>query len=113
QSHKHLVILRAQHARIERAELWVTDIEILRLHYARTCEAWYKACVEKKDEIVCLYDERFWRMWVFYLAGAAMAFRHMGQMVFQAQLSKSLDAVPTTREYIAETERYYARLVNQ
>ena len=76
--------------KIERAQLWVTDVEILRVHYARTCEAWYKTCVEKKDEIVELYDEKFWRMWVFYLAGAAMAFRHMGQMVFQAQLAKSL-----------------------
>ena len=97
--------------KIERAQLWVTDIEILRLHYARTCEAWYKTCVEKKDEITALYDEKFWRMWVFYLAGAAMAFRHMGQMVFQVQLAKSIDAVPLTRDYIAETERHYARLV--
>lgn len=97
--------------KIERAQLWVTDIEILRLHYARTCEAWYETCVEKKDEIVALYDEKFWRMWVFYLAGAAMAFRHMGQMVFQAQLAKSLEAVPMTRDYIGDTERHYARLM--
>jgi cyclopropane-fatty-acyl-phospholipid synthase len=97
--------------KIERAQLWVSDIEILRLHYARTCEAWYKTCVAKKDEIVALYDEKFWRMWVFYLAGAAMAFRHMGQMVFQVQLAKSLEAVPITRDYIVETERHYARLV--
>lgn len=97
--------------KIERAQLWVTDLEILRLHYARTCEAWYQTCVEKKDEIVDLYDEKFWRMWVFYLAGAAMAFRHMGQMVFQVQLAKSIDAVPMTRDYIADTERHYARLV--
>ena len=97
--------------KIERAQLWVSDIEILRLHYARTCEAWYETCVEKKDEITALYDEKFWRMWVFYLAGAAMAFRHMGQMVFQVQLAKSIDAVPITRDYIAETERHYARLM--
>lgn len=97
--------------KIERAQLWVTDIEILRVHYARTCEAWYKTCVEKKQEIVALYDEKFWRMWVFYLAGAAMAFRHMGQMVFQVQLAKSMEAVPLTRDYIAETERHYARLM--
>lgn len=96
--------------KIERAQLWVSDIEILRLHYARTCEAWYETCVAKKDEIITLYDEKFWRMWVFYLAGAAMAFRHMGQMVFQVQLAKSLEAVPITRDYIAETERHYARL---
>lgn len=97
--------------RIERAQLWVTDMEILRLHYARTCEAWYHTCVAKKQEIVDLYDEQFWRMWVFYLAGAAMAFRHMGQMVFQVQLAKSIDAVPMTRDYIADTERHYVRLV--
>jgi cyclopropane-fatty-acyl-phospholipid synthase len=96
--------------KIERAQLWVTDIEILRLHYAHTCEAWYKTCVERKDEIVALYDEQFWRMWVFYLAGAAMAFRHMGQMVFQVQLARSLEAVPITRDYIADTERHYVRL---
>ncbi len=99
--------------RIERAGLWLTDCEILRLHYARTCEAWYRNCVEKKDEITALYDERFWRMWVFYLAGAAMAFRHMGQMVFQIQLAKSLTAVPVTRDYIADTEREYARLASR
>lgn len=96
--------------KIERAQLWVSDLEILRLHYARTCEAWYHTCIARKDEIVALYDEQFWRMWVFYLAGAAMAFRHMGQMVFQVQLAKSLEAVPITRDYIAETERFYARL---
>lgn len=97
--------------RIEKAQLWVTDMEILRVHYARTCEAWYRTCVEKKDEITELYDEQFWRMWVFYLAGAAMAFRHMGQMVFQVQLAKSLEAVPITRDYIAETEQRYASLM--
>ena len=96
--------------KIERAQLWMTDMEILRLHYARTCEAWYQTCVQKKAEIVALYDEKFWRMWVFYLAGAAMAFRHMGQMVFQVQLAKSQSTVPITRDYIAETERHYARL---
>lgn len=97
--------------KIERAGLWLTDCEILRLHYARTCEAWYATCIEKKAEIVELYDEKFWRMWVFYLAGAAMAFRHMGQMVFQAQLARSIDTVPLTRDYIADTERHYARLM--
>ena len=93
--------------RIEKAGLWMTDCEILRLHYARTCEAWYRSCVEKREEIVALYDERFWRMWTFYLAGAAMAFRHMGQMVFQAQLAKHVDSVPITRDYIAQTEQHY------
>ncbi len=97
--------------KIERAQLWLTDCEILRVHYARTCEAWYKTCVEKKQEIVTLYDEEFWRMWTFYLAGAAMAFRHMGQMVFQIQLAKSMETVPITRDYIAETERDYTRLL--
>ncbi|MEO0981533.1 MAG: cyclopropane-fatty-acyl-phospholipid synthase family protein [Pseudomonadota bacterium] len=96
--------------RIEQAGLWTTDIEILRGHYALTTEAWYRTCVEKKDEIIALYDERFWRMWTFYLAGAAMAFRHMGQMVFQAQLSPSMSAVPATRDYIGETEQRYAIL---
>ncbi|MEL6259153.1 MAG: class I SAM-dependent methyltransferase, partial [Pseudomonadota bacterium] len=93
--------------RVERAGLWTTDVEILRLHYAKTCEAWYDACVERKADIVALYDERFWRMWTFYLAGAAMAFRHMGQMVFQIQLARDVATVPMTRDYISATEQKY------
>ncbi len=93
--------------RIERAGLWLTDLEVLRLHYAKTTEAWYRTCVSQRSEIEALYDERFWRMWTFYLAGAAMAFHHMGQMVFQAQVSPSLHAVPMTRDYITETEARY------
>ncbi len=89
---------------IERAGLIVTDIEILRLHYALTLKAWRERFVSRRAEAVAIYDERFCRMWEFYLAGFEAAFRHGGLMVFQIQLAKRLDAVPLTRDYIAHRE---------
>ena len=85
---------------IERAWLWPTDIEVWRLHYAWTLEHWLKRCRAKKAEIVALYDERFYRMWEFYLAGAIMAFRHDDHVVWQIQLARKRDAVPVTRDYL-------------
>ncbi|CAN7343879.1 class I SAM-dependent methyltransferase [Brevundimonas sp. LjRoot202] len=85
---------------IERAGLWVTDIEILRLHYADTLKAWRDRFEANRAEIAALYDERFCRMWEFYLCVSEVAFRHRGCMVFQIQLSKHVDAVPLTRDYI-------------
>ena len=85
---------------IERAGLWVTDIEILRLHYAETLKAWRERFEANRTEIAALYDERFCRMWEFYLCLSEVAFRHRGCMVFQIQLSKRVDAVPLTRDYI-------------
>jgi cyclopropane-fatty-acyl-phospholipid synthase len=85
---------------IERAGLWVTDIEILRLHYAETLKAWRERFEANRVEIAALYDERFCRMWEFYLCLSEVAFRHRGCMVFQIQLSKRVDAVPLTRDYI-------------
>jgi cyclopropane-fatty-acyl-phospholipid synthase len=85
---------------IERAGLWVTDIEILRLHYAETLKAWRARFEQNRAEIAALYDERFCRMWEFYLCVSEIAFRHRGCMVFQIQLSKRVDAVPLTRDYI-------------
>ena len=87
---------------IERAGLWVTDIEILRLHYAETLKAWRERFEANRAEIAALYDERFCRMWEFYLCLSEVAFRHRGCMVFQIQLSKRVDAVPLTRDYIHE-----------
>jgi cyclopropane-fatty-acyl-phospholipid synthase len=87
---------------IERAWLWPTDIEVWRMHYAWTLEHWLKRCRARKADIVALYDERFFRMWEFYLAGAILAFRHDDHLVWQIQLSRKRDAVPLTREYLVK-----------
>ena len=89
---------------IERAGLLVTDIEILRLHYAETLKAWRTRFMARAEEARRLYDDRFVRMWEFYLASSEMAFRHQGMMVFQIQLAKRVDAVPITRDYIPREE---------
>ena len=85
---------------IERAWLWPTDIEVWRMHYAWTLEHWLTRCRARKAEIVALYDERFFRMWEFYLAGAIMAFRHDDHLVWQIQLSRKRAEVPVTRDYL-------------
>ena len=92
-------------AAIEKAGLWVTDVEILRLHYADTLHLWYERFMAQREKALDLYDERFCRMWEFYLIGCEIAFRRMGQMVFQIQIAKRQDAVPLTRDYIANWER--------
>ena len=89
---------------IERSGLLVTDIEILRLHYAETLKAWRTRFMARAEEVRRLYDDRFVRMWEFYLAASEMAFRHQGMMVFQIQLAKRVDAVPITRDYIPREE---------
>jgi cyclopropane-fatty-acyl-phospholipid synthase len=89
---------------IERAGLLVTDIEILRLHYADTLQAWRERFLARREEAARLYDERFVRMWEFYLAASEMAFRHEAMMVFQIQMTKRQGVVPTTRDYIAREE---------
>src|SRR3954454_12373135 len=90
---------------MERLGLWVTDIEILRLHYAETLRQWRERFQARRDEVKALYDERFCRMWEFYLAACEVSFRHCGSMVFQMQLTRSIDAVPLTRDYMVEAER--------
>ena len=94
-------VLRA----VEDVGLWVTDIEILRLHYASTLREWRRRFQANRARIEALYDARFGRMWEYYLAGCEVAFRYMGQMVFQMQLAKRQDAVPLTRDYITDFER--------
>ena len=89
---------------IERSGLVVTDVEILRLHYAETLKAWRERFLARREEMAALYDERFCRMWEFYLAGSEMAFRHQGMVVFQIQMAKRQGAVPLTRDYIVEAE---------
>jgi cyclopropane-fatty-acyl-phospholipid synthase len=90
---------------VEKSGLWVTDIEILRLHYAETLRAWQRRFQANREEIRKLYDERFCRMWEFYLAGAEVTFRRHEYMVWQMQLSRTIDAVPLTRDYIVDWER--------
>jgi cyclopropane-fatty-acyl-phospholipid synthase len=89
---------------IERAGLLVTDIEILRLHYAETLKAWRERFLAHRDEVEKLYDQRFVRMWEFYLAASEMAFREQAMMVMQIQLTKRQGVVPLTRNYIAREE---------
>jgi cyclopropane-fatty-acyl-phospholipid synthase len=89
---------------IERAGLLVTDIEILRLHYADTLKAWSERFLARRDEIERLYDQRFCRMWELYLASSEMAFREEGMMVFQIQMTKCQGIVPITRDYISQDE---------
>ena len=89
---------------IERAGLYVTDIEILRLHYAETLRAWRERFMARREEAKKLYDERFCRMWEFYLAGSETAFRVDAHMVMQVQIAKRQDVVPLTRDYIPERE---------
>jgi cyclopropane-fatty-acyl-phospholipid synthase len=94
---------------VERAGLLVTDIEILRLHYAETLKAWRERFLAHREDAERLYDARFVRMWEFYLAAAEMAFREQAMMVFQLQLTRRQGVVPMTRDYIArETERLRA-----
>lgn len=89
---------------IEKVGLYITDIEILRLHYASTLKAWRRNFNLNRKRITEIYDERFCRMWDFYLAGCEAAFRYGGQLNFQIQLSRKQDAVPLTRDYITNWE---------
>ena len=92
-------------ASVERTGLYVTDIEILRLHYAETLKAWLARFRKNWAKAAALYDERFCRMWEFYLAGAELNFRHDHLAVFQIQLAKRVDSLPITRDYMFESER--------
>ena len=86
--------------RVEKSGLWTTDIEILRIHYAETVRHWRMRFLDNWDKAKAIYDERFCRMWEFYLAGSEMAFRHDGLMVFQIQMAKQIERVPLTRAYM-------------
>ena len=97
-------------AAVEKTGLWITDIEILRVHYAETLRHWHERFQKRRAEAEAIYDERFCRMWEFYLAACEMLFRNGRLMVFQIQLAHRRDAVPLTRDYIIDHER---RLVTE
>lgn len=91
----------------EKSRLIVTDVETLRLHYALTLRQWYARTLAHRDEIVAMMDERFYRMWTFYLAGATAAFESGGMGNYQIQFARSRHALPLTRDYMAEAEGHY------
>jgi hypothetical protein len=90
---------------VEASGLWVTDIEILRLHYARTIWHWRQRLAGNRDAFASLRDERFCRMTEFYLAGCELAFRRTGHMNWQMQLTRSANTLPLTRDYMLDAER--------
>jgi cyclopropane-fatty-acyl-phospholipid synthase len=95
---------------IERSGLWVTDIEILRLHYAKTLRIWEQRFQAQRRTIAEMMDERFCRMWEFYLIASELSFSHGKHMNFQVQLTKQVDAARLTRDYMFESE---TRLINR
>lgn len=94
---------------IERSGLITTDVEILRLHYAETLKAWRERFLANWETAARIRDERFCRMWEFYLAGSECAFRYQSLVVFQIQLTRRIDALPLTRDYIVHNERALER----
>ena len=94
---------------VEQNSLWVTDLEFLRVHYAKTLAQWEKRFQANRAEIARMYDERFCRMWEFYLVSAEMMFHTGSQLVFHMQFAKKRDAVPIVRDYITDVQRAYLR----
>ncbi|MFZ3482673.1 class I SAM-dependent methyltransferase [Sphingomonas sp. 3-13AW] len=86
-------------------KMFLTDVEVLRRHYGFTLAHWYDRAVAAKDAIVDLYDERFFRMWTFYLAGSQVSFDYGGMVNYQVQFARSRDALPLTRDYMLTKER--------
>jgi len=85
---------------VEKAGLIVSDIEVLKLHYSHTLRHWKENCIKNKAEIIEMFDEKFFRMWEFYLAGCETAFKWGDQVVYQFQLTKNYSSTPATRDYI-------------
>ena len=94
---------------VEQASLWVTDVEVLRLHYAKTLNHWWRRFEANRDKVAAMYDERFCRMWEFYLVSAEMMFLTGSQMVFHMQLAHQRDAAPIVRDYITDLQREYKK----
>ena len=93
----------------EKVKLIPSDIETLRLHYAMTLRAWYARVLDHREAIVAQYDERFYRMWIFYLAGATAAFESGGMGNYQIQFTRDRRGLPITRDYIIEAEKALMR----
>jgi len=89
---------------IEKSGLMVTDIEVLRLHYAATLSHWRQRFLANRNQVVALYDETFCRMWEYYLVSSEIAFRYLSTVVFQIQLAKQISALPLTRDYLHASE---------
>jgi cyclopropane-fatty-acyl-phospholipid synthase len=92
---------------VEQASLWVTDLEFLRLHYAKTLNHWARRFEANRGAVAAMYDERFCRMWEFYLISAEMMFRTGSQLVFHMQLARQRDAAPIVRDYVTDTQRRF------
>jgi cyclopropane-fatty-acyl-phospholipid synthase len=104
----YIPALSEMSAAIEDAGLWITDVEIQRIHYAETLRIWRERFVAQWDEIAAIYDERFCRMWEFYLALSELGFRYGNHNIFQVQLTKHVNAAPLTRDYMIDGERAVA-----
>ncbi len=92
-------------AEIEKVKLWVTDVEIWRLHYAETLAEWDRRFQDNRDKVSAMFDEKFCRMWEFYLIVSEYTFRYGNHMNFQIQLSKTVDALPLSRDYMHKAEK--------
>ena len=95
---------------VEQNSLWVTDLEFLRLHYAKTLAHWNQRFEASRARVEAMYDARFCRMWEFYLVSAEMMFRTGSQLVFHMQLAKKRDAAPIVRDYVTDMQRRYKAL---
>ncbi len=95
---------------VENSELWMTDLETLRLHYAMTLNRWHERFESNRDKVRSLYDERFCRMWELYLIGSEMIFRHQSIVVYQLQLTRDINTLPITRDYMLAAERALAKI---
>jgi len=91
----------------EKTRLILTDVEVLRLHYAQTLDMWLERTHAARDEIIRLYDDRFFRLWEFYLAGASGAFRYGGLVNYQLQYARNRHTLPITRDYMRDAEQRY------
>ncbi|MFM9827547.1 MAG: class I SAM-dependent methyltransferase [Sphingomonas sp.] len=91
----------------EGLNMFLTDVEVLRLHYAHTLQHWYDRTVAAREQIIDLYDAPFFRMWQFYLAGALCAFKYGGLVNYQLQFAKNRHVLPITRDYMAKAESQY------
>jgi cyclopropane-fatty-acyl-phospholipid synthase len=105
----HLPSLSQMSAASEKVRLIASDVEMLRLHYAYTLRHWLKRAAKSRDKIVAMYDERFFRMWEYYLAGGIVMFESGAACNYQVQYIRDRNAVPITRDYMVEAERRYRK----